>query len=148
MSQRDYQMEKEVNKWLADYFPHYRLVWGPEQKEFRHGTFVKNFPIYSQVTETREVVKYSWLIPCYVLETRAIMLDDSEVKNHNGWDVCLPFIGINQKAVMPDLESVQFMMKEMVSHDGKMETTEPIARQKDAEKFDKDVEKIEQSLEG
>lgn len=132
-----------INKWLADYYPHYRLVYGPDQFEKRLGTFVKKYPIYSEVTEIREVPKYDFIIPCYILETVAHYEGD-EVMNHNGWEICFPFIDVNGNATDPNLEAVQFMMKELLTE--KRVTSPKTAEELDRKRFNQEVEKIEETL--
>lgn len=133
----------EINKWLQDYFPHYRLVYGPDQFEHRLGTFVKKYPIFAEVTEVREGPKYEFLIPCYILETKA-QYEGNEIMNHNGWEICFPFIDVNGNAAEPTFEAVRFMMKELLTE--KVVTTPKTAEELDRKRFDKEVEKIEETL--
>lgn len=133
----------EINKWLQDYFPHYRLVYGPDQFEKRLGTFIKHYPIYAEVTEVREVPKYDFVIPCYILESKALY-EGNEIMNHNGWEICFPFIDVNGNAAEPTFEAVRFMMKELLTE--KRVTTPKTAEELDRKNFNKEVARIEESL--
>lgn len=138
---------KRINDYLEDYFPHYRLVWNADQFEHRFGTYVQHEPIYSSITEIRKVPKYGWANPnCYVLETRA-MANIPEIKDHNGWDIAFIFVDQEGNALFPDLESVQFMMNELIPHDKKRTYKDEKAAEKaEIESFDKEVEEIEERL--
>ena len=145
MSTVDKSTIYEINKWLKSYYPDYRVVWGPDQLEKRLGTFVKHHPIYAEITEVREVPKYGFIIPCWVLEVRAAY-EGTEVKNHNFWDVCFPFINVLGERQDPDLETVQFMMKELITHDKKRRQNQDDVDKKEEKRFDQEVERIEEAL--
>jgi hypothetical protein len=138
---------KRLNDYLEDYFPHFRIVWNADQFEHRFGTFIKHEPIYSRVTEIRKVPKYNWLTPhCYILETKAVAMIP-EIKDHNGWDIAFPFIDMNGDAAFPDMESVQFMMNELVNHNKKRTLKdEKAAEEAEQKSFDNEVKEIEERL--
>lgn len=143
---KDREHLDRINAYLKDYFPHFRLEWSEDQLEKRLGTFTQYYPIYSVVTEVREVKKYPMLgIPCYILETKA-QFEGSEIKNHNGWELAFPFIDVNNEPAFPDMDSVAFMMNELIPHDKKQRTTAANAEKSDEKKFDQEVEEIEERL--
>jgi hypothetical protein len=134
-----------LNKYLSDYFPHFRMVWNADQFEYRYGTFETHYPVYCSITETREVPKYNWIDPhTYILETRAIA-NIPEIKNHNGWDIAFPWLDQNGNSVFPDMESLQFMMNELVVSKRSL-PNEKAAEEAEQKSFDKEVEEIEERL--
>lgn len=145
---KDEQHLKQVNNWIKDHFPLFRLSWNPDQKEHRFGTFVTHYPIYSEVTEIRECLKYPWVGwegQAYILETRAVNTAD-EIKDHNGWEICFPFVNQSGDGYWPDLELVQHILKDCIPHDKKQRTTCDESWQDDKKAFHKEVERIEGDL--
>lgn len=145
---KDQQHLDQVNAWIKDHFPLFRLAWCADQFEHRLGTFITYYPIYSEVTEVRKVLKYPWVgweCQAYILETRAINTEP-DIKDHNGWEICFPFVNKDGSGVWPDLESVQFLLKVCIPHDKKQRTTPSKAESDDRRSFDREVEKIEGEL--
>jgi hypothetical protein len=146
--QKDETHLKQVNSWIADHYPLFRLSWAPDQTEHRLGTFVTHHPIYSQVTEVRLCPKYPWVGfegQAYILETRAINTEP-EIKDHNGWEICFPFVNTDGDGVFPPLEFVQHILKNCIPHDKKQTRSAKEVWNEDRKAFYKETEKIEGEL--
>ena len=151
-----YEIER-CNKWLKDRYgadangnPNWRIVWSDDQKESRLGKFTDYTPsgiFIRTVKEIREVPKYPNNTGCYVLETRAFYDGGGEVYNHNGYEMLYPFQDKNDKRVDPDLEAIQWMFEVCLFHNRKVVTNEETAMKNEENRFNRDVERIERSLE-
>lgn len=153
MSTVDKSQIYECNQWLKRKYgsdgsgrANWRIVWSLDQTEKRLGDFVDKTPsgiIIREVREVREVYKYNWLPPCFVLECRAEFDGGGEVFNYNGYDIIFPFIDKNDQRVDPDLLSVQYMFEVLMLPLRKRKTHPDDIDKAHDKKFNQEVEEFE-----
>lgn len=91
----------------------YRLVWSPEQWEYRHGTFTdydETGTIFLRtVTETRNAPKYNYLPDCWILE-KFFDAFQGEDRRGNGYEPIWVFLGPKGEFLAPTFKVLEALM--------------------------------------
>lgn len=117
----DFAQVGDWNKLLKEFFgydlrgrPNFRLVWTPNQYEKRFGSFTDFYGsiIIREVEEVREVPKYPYLPPCWILEKLVFSPHPHLVESGNGhYELFWAFLTKDRKPVTPTFTSIIFLIR-------------------------------------
>ncbi len=145
---------KDINQYLKKDFgssldgrPNFRLVFSPLEIEKRYGVFRDfdaNGGLIREVSETREVKKYWYLEPCYVLERLfflPIINDEIPGSSQGIYEPFYAFPNVADEPVQPSYGAIKWFLNTLLGQPVQRKTQRQVDLEDD-EEFMKEIAEL------